>query len=73
MEKTKIMKISRQPSLIQIMINLKKLVDVEYFKYLDSVIKNDARSSCEIKFRISMANSSQQEDGSFHQQIGLKF
>jgi hypothetical protein len=29
-------------------------VNVEYFKYLYSVIKNDARGTLEIKFRVSM-------------------
>jgi hypothetical protein len=38
-EKSKVMRISRQSSLIQIMINQKQLASVEYFKYLDSVIK----------------------------------
>ena len=38
-EKTKVVRISRQPSLIHVMINQTKLMNVEYFKYLDSVTK----------------------------------
>jgi hypothetical protein len=30
---------------------------VEYFKYLGSVITNDARGTCEIKSRIAMAKA----------------
>jgi hypothetical protein len=31
--------------------------NVEYFNYLDSVITNDARCTCEIKSRIAMAKA----------------
>jgi hypothetical protein len=41
-EKNKVMRISRQPSPIQIMINQKQLENVEYFNYLGSMITNDA-------------------------------
>ena len=56
-EKTKVMRISKQSSLIQIIINKKQLVHVEYFKYLYGVIKSDARGIREIKLRISMAKT----------------
>jgi hypothetical protein len=47
-EKTKMMRISRQPYLIQIMINQKQLQDVEYFNYLGGIITTDARCTHEI-------------------------
>jgi hypothetical protein len=53
--KTKVMRISRQPSPIKIMIDQKQLENVEYFKYLGSVITSDARCTREIKSRIAMA------------------
>jgi hypothetical protein len=42
-EKTKVMRISRQPSAMEIMIDQKQLENVEYFNYLGSMITNDAR------------------------------
>jgi hypothetical protein len=42
-EKTKVMRISGQPSPIKIMIDQKQLENVEYFNYLGSMITNDAR------------------------------
>jgi hypothetical protein len=56
-EKTKILRISRQPSLIKIMIDKKQLENVEYFNYLGSMITNDARCTREIKSRIAMAKA----------------
>jgi hypothetical protein len=55
--KTKVMRISRQPSPIKIMINQKQLENVEYFNYLGSMITNDARCTREIKSRISIATA----------------
>jgi hypothetical protein len=55
-EKTKIMRISRQPSPTEIMIDQKQLENVEYFNYFGS-ITNDARCTCEIKYRIAMAKA----------------
>jgi hypothetical protein len=37
------------------MADQKHLENVESFKYLDSIITNDGRCTCEIKFRIVMA------------------
>ena len=37
-EKTKVMKISRQPSVITIIIDQKHLENVKYFKYLDIML-----------------------------------
>jgi hypothetical protein len=50
-EKTKVKGISRQPFQIQIVINHKRLGNVEYFNYLCSRITNDARCTWEIKSR----------------------
>jgi hypothetical protein len=50
-KKTKVMRISRQPSPIKIMIDQKQLENVEY---LSSMITNDARCTCEIKSRIAV-------------------
>jgi hypothetical protein len=54
-EKTKVMSSSRQPSPIKIRISQKQLESVEYFKYLGSMITNNAKCTHEIKSRISMA------------------
>jgi hypothetical protein len=52
--KTKVIRISRLPSSIQIMIDQKQLENVEYFNYLSSMITNDANCTHEIKSRIVM-------------------
>jgi hypothetical protein len=56
-EKTKVMRISRQPYPIKIMIDQKQLENVEYFNYLGCMITHDARYACEIKSRIAMAKA----------------
>jgi len=48
-EKTKVMRISWQPSPVQIMTDQKQLDNTEYFNYLGSTVTNDARCTCEIK------------------------
>jgi DNA-directed RNA polymerase specialized sigma54-like protein len=55
--KTKVMKISRQPFPMKIMIDQKQLENVEYFNYLGSMITNDARCTSEIKSRIAMVKA----------------
>ena len=57
MEKTKVMRISRQPSPVTIMIDQKQLENVEYFEYLGSMLTNDGRRTCEIKSRIALAKA----------------
>ena len=42
-EKTKVMRISRQPSPVTIMIDQKQLENVEYITYLGSLLTNDGR------------------------------
>ena len=56
-EKTKVMRISRQPSPVTIMIDQKQLENVECFECLGSISTNDGRCTCEIKYRIAMAKA----------------
>jgi hypothetical protein len=56
-DKTKVMRISRQPSPIKIMIGQKQLENMEYFNYLGNMITSDARCTREIKSRIAMAKA----------------
>ena len=56
-EKTKEMRISRQPFPVKIMIDQKQLENVESFKYLGSMLINDGRCTCEIKSRIAIAKA----------------
>jgi len=56
-EKTNVMRISRQLLPVKIMIDQKQLENVETFKYLGSILTNDGRCTCEIKRRISMAKA----------------
>ena len=50
-EKTKVMRISRQSFPLKIMIDQKQLENVESFKYLGRILTNDVRFTCEIKCR----------------------
>ena len=56
-EKTKVMRISRQPFPLKIMTDQKQIENVESFKYLGSILTNDGRCTCEIKCRIAMAKA----------------
>ena len=56
-EKTKVMRISRQPFPVKIMIDQKQLENVESFKYLASILTNNGRYTCEIKRSIAMAKA----------------
>jgi hypothetical protein len=47
-EETKVMRISRQPSPINIRTDQKQLENVEYFSYLGSMGTNDARCTFKI-------------------------
>jgi len=64
-EKTKVMRISRQISPVTIMIDQNQLENVKCFKYLCSMLTNEGRCTCEIKFRIAMAK------GEFNKQKNL--
>ena len=57
LEKTKVMRISRQPSPVTIMVDQKQLESVGCFKYLGNVLTNDGRCMCEIKSRTAMAKA----------------
>ena len=64
--KTKVMRISRKPFPLQIMIGQKQLENVEYFKCLGSMVTNDVTCTRKIKSSIATAKSSiQQEEISF--------
>ena len=56
-EKTKVMRISRHPSPVTIMLDQKQLENVECFKYLGSMLTNDGKCTHEIKSRIAMAKA----------------
>jgi hypothetical protein len=56
-EKTKLMRISRQPFPVKIVIDQKQLENVESFKYLGSNLTDDGRCTCEIKCRTAMAKA----------------
>jgi len=56
-EKTKAMRISRQPFPVKIMIDEKQLENVESFKCLGSILTNDRGCTCEIKCSIAMAKA----------------
>ena len=54
-EKTKVMRIWRQQFPVKIIIDQKQLENVEFFKYLGSILTNAGRCTCEIKCRFAMA------------------
>ena len=55
--KKTVIRISRQPFPVKIMIDQKQLENVECFKYLGSMLTNDGRRTCEIQSRIAMAKA----------------
>ena len=56
-KKTEVVRISRQPSPVTIMIDQKQLDNVECFKYLGSMLTNEVLRTCKIKSKITMAKS----------------
>ena len=56
-EKTKFMRISRQPSPVTITIDQSQLENMKCFKYLGSMLTDDEMCTCEIKSRIAMAKA----------------
>ena len=56
-EKTKVMRISRQPSPVTITVDQKQLENVKFLKYLGSMLKEDGRCTCEIRSRIVIAKA----------------
>ena len=70
-DKTNVMRISREPPPLQITIQQKQLKNVKVFNYLGSIIINDARSTREIKSKIAVAKAAFNRK-TFHRQIGRK-
>jgi len=58
MGKTTVMRISRQPSPIKIMVDKKQLKNVEYLNYLGSMITNDKKN---LHFAMAKAVSNEEE------------
>jgi hypothetical protein len=52
-EKTKVMRISRKPSPLQMMIDHKQLKNMENFKYVSSMTKSDARYTRKMKCMVT--------------------
>jgi hypothetical protein len=70
---SKVIRISGEPSLLQIVIDEIQLDSVAYLNYLGNMITNDARCTCETIHDRHGKSNVQQEEVSFHEQIGLKF
>jgi len=68
---TKVMRISRQSSRIQIVIDQRQVDNVECFSCLGFMI-NDARCTREIKSKIGMVKVAFNKKKTFHMQIRLK-
>jgi hypothetical protein len=71
-EKTKTMRISRQPTPLQIKIDKKLMENVEELNYLGGMITNDARCTREIKAMIAMTKAVFNKKTTLHQQIRLR-
>jgi hypothetical protein len=56
-EKTTVMRITREPSPVTIYIDQKQLENVKSFRHLGSMLTDDGRCTCEIKSRIAMAKA----------------
>jgi hypothetical protein len=59
-DKTKVMRISREPSPVEITMNRKQLKNTEYFNYLSSMTTNNARCTRhtrQVESRIAMAEA----------------
>jgi len=72
MEETKLLRISRQPSPVQIMINQKQPEKVKYSICLGNMITDDARCRHEIQSGIDMAKAAfNNMETLFYWQTGL--
>jgi len=67
-EEAKIMRISRQPSPIPIMVYETQLENAEYRNCVGSVITNGAVCMCKDKSKICMAKAAFNKKETFHQQ-----
>ncbi|PNF20136.1 hypothetical protein B7P43_G04362 [Cryptotermes secundus] len=70
-EKTKVMKILRQPTPVTIKIDQKQLENVKCFKYLGSLLTDDGRRTCEIKSRIATAKAAFSKKNLFTSKLDL--
>jgi hypothetical protein len=71
-ERTKVVRISSQPSPINVRIDQKQLEKEEYFKYLGSMVTNDTRYTGEIKSRIAAAKAAlTKKKALFTRKLGL--
>jgi hypothetical protein len=70
-KKTQVMRISRQPSPLQIMTDQKQLENVKYLNYLSSMITNDARCTREIKSRTATAKAACNKKNLFTSKLNL--
>jgi hypothetical protein len=71
--KIKVVRISRQSSRAQIMIHQKQLENLEYFKYLISMITNYSRYAHEIKAIISMKKAGFNRKPLFTNKLDLNY
>jgi hypothetical protein len=70
-EKTKVMGISRQPTPVTIKIDQKQLENVKYF---GSLLTDNGRCTCEIKWRIAMAKAAfNKQKNLFTSKLDLNF
>jgi len=70
-EKKKVMRISRQPSTVQITVDQKQPENVEYFNYLGSVITSHARCTRGIKSSIARAKAAFDKKALFTSKLEL--
>lgn len=70
-EKNNVIKISRQLSLEQIIIDQKQLENVDYSDYLSSILTDDTRFKREINPGLIWKKQLQQEEYFFHHQTDL--
>jgi hypothetical protein len=74
MGKTKVVRISRQPSPLQTLTDQKQVENVEYFKHVGCMLTYDARCTCDTKSKTVTSKASfMKGKKTLHQYIGLKF
>ena len=71
-ERRKLMRISRQPFPVKIVIDQKQLESVESFKYLSSILINFGKCICEIKSRIVTEKAAFNKKALFTSTLDLK-
>jgi len=71
-EKTKVMRISRQPFPVKILLDQKQLENVASIKRLGSILTNDGRCTCETECRIAMAKAAFNKKALFTSTLDLE-